>query len=139
MNTKENCRELLLKYRTALMQLQEAVDLSRERQLSRLEQLGLIQCFQCTHEIAWTALAVFLRPGDTQEEYNPADILHEAKEKQLVSAENIWQDMNESRKLSCDSFNETTTIVLIGKICTTFSQHLKLLYDELEERARTHL
>ncbi len=40
-------------YRNALQSLTEAVELSRERELSALEQQGLIQSFEFTHELAW--------------------------------------------------------------------------------------
>ena len=47
-------------YQLALGTLQEAVDLSRQRALSRLEQQGLIQGFEFTHELAWKTLKDFL-------------------------------------------------------------------------------
>ena len=39
-------------FRRALAQLAEAVDLSRVRELSRLERQGVIQAFEFTHELA---------------------------------------------------------------------------------------
>ena len=41
----------------ALVQLREAVELSRQRPLSKLEQQGLIQAFEFTHELAWNTLS----------------------------------------------------------------------------------
>jgi hypothetical protein len=38
-------------YRRALARLREAVHLNRQRRLSDLEQLGLIQAFEFTHEL----------------------------------------------------------------------------------------
>jgi hypothetical protein len=43
----------LQNYQRALTRLSEAVALSRQRPLSELEQQGLIQAFQFTHELAW--------------------------------------------------------------------------------------
>jgi hypothetical protein len=40
--------------------LQEAVALARERRLTDLEQQGLIQAFEFTHELAWNTLKDFL-------------------------------------------------------------------------------
>ncbi len=53
-------RQRLSRFRKALSRLREAVDLAAERPLSRLEEQGLIQAFEFTHELAWHVLAVFL-------------------------------------------------------------------------------
>ena len=44
----------------ALASLRKAVELSRERPLSELEQQGLIQGFEFTHELAWNVLKDYL-------------------------------------------------------------------------------
>ena len=44
----------------AFSQLKEAVELARQRQLSKLEAQGLIQGFEYTHELAWNTLKDFL-------------------------------------------------------------------------------
>lgn len=46
-------------YINAFEQLQEAVELSRERELSMLEKQGLIQAFEYTHELAWNVMKDF--------------------------------------------------------------------------------
>ena len=40
----------------ALSQLKEGVELAQQRPLSKLEEQGLIQAFECTHELAWNTL-----------------------------------------------------------------------------------
>ncbi|MGA0770019.1 MAG: nucleotidyltransferase substrate binding protein, partial [bacterium] len=40
-------------FQLALAQLNDAVLLSKERELSLLEKQGLIQAFEYTHELAW--------------------------------------------------------------------------------------
>lgn len=47
-------------YQRALSQMTVAVELSRTRPLSDLEQQGLIQGFECTHELAWNVLKDYL-------------------------------------------------------------------------------
>lgn len=46
-------------YNKALTQLNKASDLHKERQLSELEQQGLIQSFEFTHELAWNVMKDF--------------------------------------------------------------------------------
>ncbi len=47
-------------YNRALQTLQEASALSAQRPLSALEQQGLIQGFEFTHELAWNVLKDYL-------------------------------------------------------------------------------
>jgi len=49
-------KQRLQNYQQALERLREAVELSRLRPLSRLEQQGLIQAFEFTHELAWNLM-----------------------------------------------------------------------------------
>ena len=44
----------------ALQTLRSAVELSRQHDLSELEQRGLIQGFEFTHELAWNVLKDYL-------------------------------------------------------------------------------
>ncbi|WP_459937244.1 nucleotidyltransferase substrate binding protein [Desulfonatronum parangueonense] len=55
----------LAHFRKALIQLGEGVELARQRSLSRLEEQGLIQAFEFTHELAWNTLKDFLESRGT--------------------------------------------------------------------------
>ena len=46
----------LSNFSRALSQLEAAVDLANQRPLSELEQQGMIQSFECTHELGWNVL-----------------------------------------------------------------------------------
>ena len=43
-------------YEKALNQLRNAIHLAKKRELSDLEQQGMIQAFEYTHELAWKTL-----------------------------------------------------------------------------------
>ena len=47
-------------FNRAFAQLKEAVELAQQRPLSKLEEQGLIQAFEFTHELAWNTLKDFL-------------------------------------------------------------------------------
>ena len=46
-------------FKKALKQLEKAIRLSEQRELSELEKLGLIQAFEFTHELAWNVMKDF--------------------------------------------------------------------------------
>ena len=48
-------------FQRALQTLERAVQLSQQRELTELEQQGLIQGFEFTHELAWNVLQDSLR------------------------------------------------------------------------------
>jgi hypothetical protein len=48
-------------FQRALMVLERGVQLALERDLSELEQQGLIQGFEFTHELAWNLLKDYLQ------------------------------------------------------------------------------
>ena len=50
----------LVNFRRALATLQRAIGLAQSRPLSELEELGLIQAFEFTHELSWLLLKEFL-------------------------------------------------------------------------------
>ena len=47
-------------FKKAMLTLSEAADLADTRALSNLEQQGLIQGFEFTHELAWNVLKDYL-------------------------------------------------------------------------------
>lgn len=53
-------QQRLASYQRALAQLEAAVTLSQSRPLSELEQQGLIQAFEFTHELAWNVMKDYL-------------------------------------------------------------------------------
>jgi hypothetical protein len=54
-------QQRLVNYQRALAQLLKAVMLRQTRELSELEQQGLIQAFGYTHELAWKVMKDYLR------------------------------------------------------------------------------
>ena len=60
----------------AFEQLKSAVELADQRDLSELEELGMIQALEYTHELAWNTLKDFLEHQDLQKLYGSKDILH---------------------------------------------------------------
>jgi len=116
----------------ALAQLREAVELSRRRQLSKLEQQGLIQAFEFTHELAWNTLKDFLESRGVQNLYGSKDATRKAFETGLLENGAAWMDMIQSRNLTSHTYDEATAAQIAAAICNTYFAEFDALRLKLE-------
>ena len=72
--------------------LEEAVELARQRQLSKLEAQGLIQGFEYTHELAWNTLKDFLETRGVQALYGSRDTTRVAFRTGLIENGETWME-----------------------------------------------
>ena len=77
----------------ALSQLQDAVTLAGQRPLSRLEEQGLIQAFEYTHELAWNTLKDFLEGRGLKDIYVSRDATRQAFKADLITNGETWMEM----------------------------------------------
>ncbi len=76
----------------AFGQLSAAASLAQQRKLSELEQQGLIQAFEFTHELAWNTLKDFLESRGATELYGSRDATREAfKQGLLANGPSGWR------------------------------------------------
>lgn len=100
----------------AFSQLQEAVELGRERQLTRLEGQGLIQAFAYTHELAWNTLKDFLESRGAGNLYGSRDTTREAFKAGLIENGEAWMNMITSRNLTSHTYDEATAEKIVSVI-----------------------
>lgn len=105
----------------AYAQLNEAVGLSRQRRLSKLEEQGLIQAFEFTHELAWKLLRDFLEERGVQNMFGSKDATREAFKTGLIKDGEIWMKMIESRNLTSHTYNEATAAEISASIIKSYS------------------
>lgn len=117
----------------ALSQLQEAVSLARQRPLSKLEEQGLIQAFEFTHELAWNTLKDFLADRGVQNLYGSKDATREAFKAGLIENGEAWMDMIQSRNLTTHTYDEATAAQIVSAICNTYFAEFAALRFKLEE------
>jgi nucleotidyltransferase substrate binding protein (TIGR01987 family) len=97
----------------ALGQLRDAVTLADQRPLSRLEEQGLVQAFEFTHELAWNALKDFLEDRGVQDVFGSKDATREAFKAGLIEDGETWMHMIRSRNLSSHTYNEETAARIV--------------------------
>jgi nucleotidyltransferase substrate binding protein (TIGR01987 family) len=92
-------------YTKALQSLVEAVALAGERPLSKLEQQGMIQAFEFTHELAWNVLKDYLEQQGIFGLIGSRDASRSAFPNGLVTDGEAWMDMIKARNLTSHSYN----------------------------------
>lgn len=118
-------------YRKALARLGEAVGLSEQRELSDLEQQGLIQGFEFTFDLAWKTLQDYLRyNGKPDLNGGPNVIISEALNNGIIKGDEAWKEIKLSRDLSSHSYNEETADEIAESIISVYYN----LFIQLETR-----
>ena len=101
-------------YTRALGTLRRAVKLSEQRTLSELEEQGLIQGFEFTHELAWNVLKDFLEEQGFVGIIGSKNATREAFKNNLLADGQVWMDMIKARNETSHTYN----LELAGKIST---------------------
>jgi len=105
-------KQRFVNFNKALAQLEDAVTLSKQRELSRLEKQGVIQAFEFTHELAWNVLKDYLEDQGEQNIRGSKDATRYAFKVDLVSDGELWMAMIQSRNVSSHTYDEETAEAL---------------------------
>lgn len=92
-------------FERALQVLQRGVDLARQRPLSELEQQGLIQGFEFTHELAWNLLKDYLQYQGITGIIGLRDATRLAFQNGLILDGEGWMAMIKARNQSSHTYN----------------------------------
>jgi len=120
-------------YQKALLQLQSAVELSQQRALSALEKQGVIQVFECTHELAWNLLKDFLQEQGNHNIKGSRDATREAFKVELIQDGEQWMAMIQSRNVSSHTYDERTAERLTDAIIHHYYPLFVALQTEMEK------
>lgn len=118
-------------YIKALSRLESAVNLSKQRDLSDLEQQGLIQAFEFTHELAWNTLKDFLSFQGSKDIYGSRDATRKAFSLEIIENGEIWMNMIVSRNKSTHTYNEETANDVVNDILSEYFEQFKRLETKL--------
>lgn len=105
MNPDVRWKQRFENFQSALQQLTCAVELQKTRSLSDLEQQGLIQTFEFTHELAWNVLKDYLEMEGIQGLVGSRSTVREAFKRGLIDDGEVWMEMIDRRNLSSHTYN----------------------------------
>jgi nucleotidyltransferase substrate binding protein (TIGR01987 family) len=106
-------KQRLENFEKALSQLAKFIN---KGELNELEEQGLIQCFEYTHELAWNVMKDFLTLEGIQNIIGSRSAAREAFNKGLIEEGQIWMDMIDSRNESVHTYNVETADKIVHKI-----------------------
>jgi len=107
-------------YLRAYETLRRGVELSRQRDLSELEQQGLIQGFEFTHELAWNVLKDYLEDAGISGIIGSKGATREAFKNGLIQDGESWMEMIRARNLSSHTYNQETAEAVVTNILQRF-------------------
>jgi nucleotidyltransferase substrate binding protein (TIGR01987 family) len=107
-------------YLRAFRTLAAAVELSRTRSLSELEQQGLIQGFEFTHELAWNVLKDYLENQGITGLIGSRDATRMAFKNNLIENGDAWMDMIKDRNKTSHTYDLAVAGEVVGNILARF-------------------
>jgi nucleotidyltransferase substrate binding protein (TIGR01987 family) len=122
-------------FEQAYTQLERAVDISKKRPLSELEEQGIIQAFEYTHELAWNVLKDFLEEQGLRDLYGSKDSSREAFKRGLLENGDIWMDMIKSRNLTSHTYNRNISQKIVQAILEYYYAEFGQLLARMKSKA----
>ena len=119
-------------FNKAFSLLEEAVQIHIDKGLNELEEQGLIQRFEFTHELAWNVLRDYFLYQGNNAINGSRDATREAFNKGLIEDGETWMDMIKSRNLSSHTYNENIAAGLIEKIIEEYYPALKAFQYKMQ-------
>lgn len=117
----------------AFKQLSDAITLSNVRELSQLEQQGLIQAFEYTFELAWNTLKDYLIFEKVEVKF-PREVIKTSFKYELIDNGEIWLDMLDKRNLLSHTYEESTAELAFHLIVDAFYPQLLMFYNLFKEK-----
>lgn len=113
-------KQRMANFRRALAQLDAAVELASQRELSELERQGLIQAFEFNHELAWNVMKDYFAYQGNTAITGSRDAIREAFSKGLVEDGEGWMEMIHSRNQTAHAYNERVARAIADQVIARY-------------------
>lgn len=125
-------------YLKALQTLDEASDLAQTRALSKLEQQGLIQSFEFTHELAWNVFKDYLTDKGIVGLIGSKDATRSAFKNGLINQGDAWMEMIADRNLTSHTYDQETAQTIATHILERYYPAFKGMAEKFSVLYRQH-
>lgn len=110
-------RQRYANYRQALQQLTKFIE---KEELNELEEQGLIQAFEYTHELAWNLLRDYLLEKGHLNIHGSRETTRVAFELNMIDDADSWMEMIRDRRRSSQSYDPETAEAIAHNIKQRF-------------------
>jgi nucleotidyltransferase substrate binding protein (TIGR01987 family) len=117
-------------YLKAFQTLDEASVLAQTRALSNLEQQGLIQSFEFTHELAWNVFKDYLSDKGVTGLIGSKDATRSAFKNGLIEQGNDWMAMIADRNLTSHTYDQETAQAIATHILEQYYPAFKSMAEK---------
>jgi nucleotidyltransferase substrate binding protein (TIGR01987 family) len=114
-------------YMRAFQALTRGIELAKQRPLTELEEQGLIQGFEFTHELSWKCLKDYMEYQGAQTFVGSRDTTRRAFRTDLISDGEVWMDMIKARNLTSHTYEQEVARLVIHDIVQRFYPAFKAL------------
>ena len=128
-------RQRFENFKGAFAQLKKGTELARQRQLSELEQQGLIKAFEFTHELAWNILKDYLEHQGYTEIIGSRGATREAFKNGLVDDGDTWMEMIKARNLTTHTYDCEVANAIAAEVLNRFEPAFESLCARFEKLA----
>ena len=101
--------------------------------MNELEEQGLIQYFEYTHELAWNTLKDFLQYSGNNNIFASKDATREAFKVGLIQDGEVWMMMIQDRNRTSHTYNTDTAKAIVENIRIRFFP----LFEALEQKLQS--
>lgn len=126
-------QQRFVNYQKSLAQLEQAVNLYRQRELSALEKQGFVKAFEFTHELAWNVLKDYFEYQGNNSIKGSRDATREAFKMAIISDGEGWMEMIKSRNQSSHTYDEETVEQIIQAIVNLYYDLFSALKIEVQK------
>jgi nucleotidyltransferase substrate binding protein (TIGR01987 family) len=130
-------QQRLHSFQKAFRRLSDAATLAAKRELTDLEQQGLIQAFEFTHELAWNVLNDYLQDQGYTNLVGSKDATRTAFKNGLIEDGEAWMAMIQSRNQTSHTYNQDLADEITTAILTQYVpefEKFQVKFAELEKK-----
>ena len=109
-------KQRLSNFEKAFLQLKEAVEIYKERNLTDLEKQGVIKSFEYTYELAWNMMRDYLIYQGENNIVGSRDTIKIAYKYGIIKNGDLWIEMLNSRNLTVHTYNEKIVDKILSDI-----------------------
>lgn len=120
-------------FKKAFLQFEKGVKLALTKDLSELEEQGLIKAFEFTHELAWKMLKDFLESRGNRDIYGSKDAVRESFRLDLIDNGELWMEMIENRNQTVHTYNLEIAKKIVNAIVHKYYEQFDLFRKKFME------